>query len=123
MAKPSLMNLHILILILLNGHKISCPQQQLDTEALSQSETFCEEYSVFKTVAFESAVSSKTSIEQLRFFSVSFRKWKKSVKTWEIYMHIIFLYQIFQKTVSWQFILETFPCKGFITRFLEIFQT
>ena len=42
MAKPSLMNLHILILILLNGHKISCPQQQLDTEALSQSETFCE---------------------------------------------------------------------------------
>jgi hypothetical protein len=45
-------NLHILILILLNGHKISCPQQQLDTEALSQSETFCEEYSVFKTVAF-----------------------------------------------------------------------
>jgi hypothetical protein len=30
--------------------------------------------SVFKTVAFESAVSSKTSIEQLRFFSVSFRK-------------------------------------------------
>jgi hypothetical protein len=33
-----------------------------------------EEYSVFKTVAFESAVSSKTSIEQLRFFSVSFRK-------------------------------------------------
>jgi hypothetical protein len=34
---------HILILILLNGHKISCPQQ-LDTEALSQSETFCEEY-------------------------------------------------------------------------------
>jgi hypothetical protein len=50
------MNLHILILILLNGHKISCPQQQLDTEALSQSETFCEEYSVFKTVAFESAV-------------------------------------------------------------------
>jgi hypothetical protein len=40
MAKPSLMNLHILILILLNGHKISCPQQQLDTEALSQSETF-----------------------------------------------------------------------------------
>ena len=50
MAKPSLMNLHILILILLNGHKISCPQQQLDTEALSQSETFCEEYSVFKTV-------------------------------------------------------------------------
>ena len=74
MAKPSLMNPHILILILLNGHKISCPQQQLDTEALSQSETFCEEYSVFKTVAFESAVSSKTSIEQLRFFSVSFRK-------------------------------------------------
>jgi hypothetical protein len=48
MAKPSLMNLHILILILLNGHKISCPQQQLDTEALSQSEAFCEEYSVFK---------------------------------------------------------------------------
>jgi hypothetical protein len=46
-------------------------------------------------VAFESAVSSKTSIEQL-----SFRKWKKSVKTWEIYMYIIFLYQIFQKTVS-----------------------
>jgi hypothetical protein len=45
MAKPSLMNLHILILILSNGHKISCPQQQLDTEALSQSETFCEEYS------------------------------------------------------------------------------
>jgi hypothetical protein len=44
MAKPSLMNLHILILILLNGHKIFCPQQQLDTEALSQSETFCEEY-------------------------------------------------------------------------------
>ena len=74
MAKPSLMNLHILILILLNGHKISCSQQQLDTEALSQFETFCEEYSVFKTVAFESAVSSKTSIEQLRFFSVSFRK-------------------------------------------------
>jgi hypothetical protein len=36
MAKPSLMNLHILILILLNGHKISCPQQQLDTVALSQ---------------------------------------------------------------------------------------
>jgi hypothetical protein len=31
----------------LNGHKISCPQQQLDTEALSQSETFCEEYSKF----------------------------------------------------------------------------
>jgi hypothetical protein len=28
MTKPSLMNLHILILILLNGHKISCPQQQ-----------------------------------------------------------------------------------------------
>jgi hypothetical protein len=26
MAKPSLMNLHILILILLNGHKISCPR-------------------------------------------------------------------------------------------------
>ena len=76
MAKPSLMNLHILILILLNGHKISCPQQQLDTytEALSQSETFCDEYFVFKSVAFESAVSSKTSIEQLRFFSVSFRK-------------------------------------------------
>ena len=47
MAKPSLMNPHILILILLNGHKISCPQQQLDTEALSQSETFCEEYSKF----------------------------------------------------------------------------
>ena len=47
MEKPSLMNLHILILILLNGHKISCPQQQLDTEALSQSETFCEEYSKF----------------------------------------------------------------------------
>ena len=40
MAKPSLMNLHILILILLNGHKISRLQQQLDTEALSQSETF-----------------------------------------------------------------------------------
>jgi hypothetical protein len=39
MAKPSLMNLPILILILLNGHKISCPQQQLDTEALFQSET------------------------------------------------------------------------------------
>jgi hypothetical protein len=35
--------LYILILILLNGHKISRPQQQLDTEALSQSETFCEE--------------------------------------------------------------------------------
>jgi hypothetical protein len=32
MAKPSLMNLHILILILLNGHKISCPQQQLDND-------------------------------------------------------------------------------------------
>ena len=74
MAKPSLMNLHIRILILLNGHKISCPQQQLDTEALSQSETFCDEYFVFKSVAFESAVSSKTSIEQLRLFSVSFRK-------------------------------------------------
>ena len=44
MAKPSLMNFHSLILILLNGHKISCSQQQLDTEALSQSETFCEEY-------------------------------------------------------------------------------
>ena len=29
-----------LILILLNGHKISRLQQQLDTEALSQSETF-----------------------------------------------------------------------------------
>jgi hypothetical protein len=26
MAKPDLMNLHILILILLNGHKISCPK-------------------------------------------------------------------------------------------------
>jgi hypothetical protein len=38
----TLMNLHILILILLNGHNISCPQQQLDTEALSQSETFME---------------------------------------------------------------------------------
>ena len=71
MAKPRLMNLHILILILLNGHKISHPQQQLDTEALSQSETFCEEYSVFKTVAFESAVSSKTSIEQNSDLSVS----------------------------------------------------
>jgi hypothetical protein len=44
MAKHSLMNLHILILILLNGHKISRPQQQLDTEALSLSATFCEEY-------------------------------------------------------------------------------
>jgi hypothetical protein len=71
MAKPSLMNLHILILILLNGHKISHPQQQLDTEALSQSETFCEDYSKFSTVAFESAVSSKTSIEQNSDFSVS----------------------------------------------------
>jgi hypothetical protein len=50
MAKPSLMNLHILILILLNGHKISRPQQQLDTEALSQSETFCEEYSKFSPI-------------------------------------------------------------------------
>jgi hypothetical protein len=30
-----------------------------------------EEYSVFKTVAFESAVSSKTSIEQNSDFSVS----------------------------------------------------
>jgi hypothetical protein len=29
MAKPSLMNLHILILILLNGHKISCPNNNL----------------------------------------------------------------------------------------------
>jgi hypothetical protein len=47
MAKPSLMNLHILILILLNGHKISHPLQQLDTEALSQSETFCADYSKF----------------------------------------------------------------------------
>jgi hypothetical protein len=35
--------------------------------AYSFPETFCEEYSVFKTVAFESAVSSKTSIEQLSF--------------------------------------------------------
>jgi hypothetical protein len=33
-----------------------------------QSETFCEEYSVFKTVAFESTVSSKTAIEQTRIF-------------------------------------------------------
>jgi hypothetical protein len=57
------MNLHILILILLNGHKISCPQQQLDTEALSQSETFCEEYSVFKTVAFESEDFNETGDE------------------------------------------------------------
>jgi hypothetical protein len=67
MAKPSLMNLHILILILLNGHKISHPQQQLDTEALSQSETFCEEYSKFSKLAFESVVSSKTSIEQSEY--------------------------------------------------------
>jgi hypothetical protein len=65
MAKPSLMNLHILILISLNGHKISHPQQQLDTE------TFCEEYSVFKTVAFKSAVSSKTAIQQNSDCSVS----------------------------------------------------
>jgi hypothetical protein len=52
---------------------------------------------------------------KLWFFSVSFRIWKESLKTWEIYMYIIFLYQIFQKTASWQFLLETFPCKGFIT--------
>ena len=96
MAKPSLMNLQFLILVLLNGHKISCPQQQLDTEALSQSETFCEEYS-----KFESAVSSKTSIEQNSDFSVSVSENERKVfKTWEIYMYIIFLYQIFQKTVS-----------------------
>ena len=65
MAKPSL------ILILLNGHKISRPQQELDTEALSQSVTFCEEYSKFSKLAFESAVSSKTAIEQNSDFSVS----------------------------------------------------
>ena len=52
MAKPSLMNLHILILILLNGHKISGPQQQLDTEALSQSETFVKNIQSFQNCGF-----------------------------------------------------------------------
>jgi len=74
-----LMNLHILILISLNGHKISRPQQQLDTEALSQSETFCEEYSKFSKLAFESAVSSKTAIEQNSDFSVSVSEYERKV--------------------------------------------
>jgi hypothetical protein len=52
MAKPSLMNLHILILILLNGHTISDPQQQLDTEALSQSETFVKNIQSFQNCGF-----------------------------------------------------------------------
>jgi hypothetical protein len=46
-----------------------------------QSETFCEEYSVFKTVAFESAVSSKTSIEQNSDFSVSVSENERKVQT------------------------------------------
>jgi hypothetical protein len=53
MAKPNLMNLHILILILLNGHKICCPQQQLDTEALSQSgESFEKKLSAYSFLKY-----------------------------------------------------------------------
>ena len=72
MAKPSLMNLHILILILLNGHKISHPQQQLDTEALSQSETFCEEYSKFSKLWLLNLLSHlKLQLNKTLDFSVS----------------------------------------------------
>ena len=106
MAKPSLMNLHILILILLNGHKISCPQQQVDNEALSQSETFCEEYSKFSKLAFESAVSSKTSIEQNLDFSVSVSENERKV------------------LISGRSTCISFSCtKYFRKLFLEIFQT
>ena len=72
MAKPSLMLLHILILILLNGHKISCSQQQLDTEALSQSETFCEEYSEFSKLWLLNLLSHlKLHMNKTQDFSVS----------------------------------------------------
>jgi hypothetical protein len=56
-----------LILILLNGHKISCPQQQLDTEALSQSETFCEEYSGDETFAWKSFEKKLSAYRFLKY--------------------------------------------------------
>ena len=78
MAKPSLMNLHILILILLNGHKISCPQQQLDTEALSQSETFCEEYSKFSKLWLLNLLSHlKLQLNKTWIFQCQFQKMKE----------------------------------------------
>ena len=78
MAKPSLMNLHILILILLNGHKISCPQQQLDTEALSQSETFCEEYSKFSKLWLLNLLSHlKLQLNKTQIFQCQFQKMKE----------------------------------------------
>jgi hypothetical protein len=72
------MNLHILILILLNGHKISCPQQQLDTEALSQSETFCEEYSKFSKLWLLNLLSHlKLQLNKTRIFQCQFQKMKE----------------------------------------------
>ena len=77
MTKPSLMNLHILILILSNGHKISRPQQ-LDTEALSQSETFCEEYSKFSKLWLLNLLSHlKLQLNKTRIFQCQFQKMKE----------------------------------------------
>ena len=78
MAKPSLMNLHILILTLLNGHKISRPQQQLDTEDLSQSETFCEEYSKFLKLWLLNLLSHlKLQLNKTLIFQCQFQKMKE----------------------------------------------
>ena len=83
MAKPSLMNLHILILILLNGHKIFRPQQQLDTEALSQSETFWEEYSKFSKLWLLNLLSHlKLQLNKTLIFQSVSENERKVLRPW-----------------------------------------
>jgi hypothetical protein len=77
MAKPSLMNLHILILILLNGHKISCPQQQLDTEA-SFSETDTEKSEFCSIEVLDETADSKATV--LKTLNILHKKFQIGIK-------------------------------------------
>ena len=53
-------------------------QQQLDTEALSQSETFCEEYSKFSKLWLLNLLSHlKLQLNKTRIFQCQFQKMKE----------------------------------------------
>ena len=52
MEKPSLMNLHILILILLNGHKISCPNNNLILKLYPNLKLFVKNIQSFQNCGF-----------------------------------------------------------------------
>jgi hypothetical protein len=97
MAKPSLMNLHILILTLLNGHKISRPFSETDTE---KSE-FCSIKVLDETADSKATVFKTLNILHKKFQIGKNLQYLVVVGDGKSYDHLIKLKSEYGGSLSW----------------------